>query len=59
MLSTCEWSVPMQGKRTKKMNIESIKKLAYGVTTIVVGVLVANQIQKAIDKARVSSPTQP
>jgi hypothetical protein len=41
------------------MNIESIKKLAYGVTTIVVGVLIANQIQKAIDKARVSSPTQP
>ena len=43
-------------KKNNKMNIESIKKLAYGVTTIVVGVLIANQIQKAIDKARVSSP---
>jgi len=43
-------------KKNKEMNIESLKKLAYGVTTIVVGVLIANQIQKAIDKARVSSP---
>jgi hypothetical protein len=38
------------------MNIESLKKIAYGLTTIGAGVLIANQIQKAIDKARVSSP---
>jgi hypothetical protein len=46
-------------EKEQKMNTKAIKELVYGVTTIVVGVLVANQIQKAIDKARVSSPTQP
>lgn len=41
------------------MNMSTIKNIAYGVTTVVLGVLIATQIQKAIDKARVSSPTQP
>lgn len=43
-------------EKQQKMNTQLIKGILYGVTITVVGVLVANQIQKAIDKARVSTP---
>jgi hypothetical protein len=43
-------------KKNNKMKTELIKGILYGVTITIVGVLVANQIQKAIDKARVSTP---
>lgn len=36
------------------MNIESLKKIGGQVLTIVIGVLVANEIQKQIDKRRAS-----
>lgn len=45
-------------KRTKTMNLEIIKVILGQVALIATGVLVANQIQKIMDKAKVAIPAQ-
>lgn len=45
-------------KRTKTMNLETIKVILGQVALIATGVLVANQIQKIMDKAKVTIPAQ-
>lgn len=45
-------------KRTKTMNLETIKVILGQVALIATGVLVANQIQKIMDKAKVAIPAQ-